>query len=740
MSGREQRATCVGVLTSGGDSPGMNAAVRAVVRTALHMGAAVYAVKNGYQGLVDGGDRIMACDWKSVTGTIHDGGTILGSARCQAFMTRNGRRSAALHLAERGIDRLVIVGGDGSLTGAQILHDEWPSLLEDLSETGSIDQETRDRYPTLHIAGLVGSIDNDMWGTDLTIGADTALHRIIEAVDAIYDTAVSHQRTFVVKVMGRRCGYLALMSALVTGADWKLIPENRHAADRWQQEMCEALSKGIEAGRRATIVILSEGVVDSRGNPIDVDDVKTALEESLGVEVRVTVLGHVQRGGKPSAFDRIQATLLGHDTTEKILSGHLPYNPCLCGLEGFKVVYSDLRQGLQKTHQVAEAIKSGRHGRARRLRGRFFQGAFRAVTILKSPEPGPNKRPGRSLRLAVIHSGAPAPGMNTAVRAAVRFGIARGHDMLAVHDGFSGLIQDRFQEMDWMSVNGWAVRGGALLGTTRMVPQEEGHFEAIAQHLSARRIDGLIVIGGLSGYLGGMDIWRRCRKADGSRMAVICMPATVSNNLPSTEVSVGADTALNNIVEAVDKIKQSAVAMRRCFLVEVAGRYCGYLALMSGLATGAERVYLHEETISLKEMKQTLNFLKKSFCQDRQLALIIRSERASTAYTTGFMATLFAEEGRDIFSVRQSQLGHLQLGGSPSPFDRILATRLADECIEFMDRLKEGEQTGCRYLGLKNGRVRLYDLDELDNLVDLRFQRPRSQWWLKYRHIAKILV
>ncbi len=739
MKGEESQTACIGVLTSGGDAPGMNAAVRAVVRTALHLGAGVFAVRDGYQGLVTGGDRIVRMERKSVTGIIQEGGTILGSARCQAFMSRPGRLKAAHHLLERGIDRLVVIGGDGSLSGAEALYREWPGLVEELADGGYIDKERAARHPLLHITGLVGSIDNDMHGTDLTIGADTALHRIIEAVDAIYDTAVAHQRTFVVKVMGRRCGYLALMSSLATGADWKLIPENRHPAGKWKQEMCDALKAGIEAGRRATIVILSEGVLDSRGKPIDVDDVREALEQGLGVEVRVTVLGHVQRGGNPSAFDRIQSSLLGYAAARKMIAGKLPYNPCLIGMKGEKIVYSDLGIELKKTRAVAEAIKAGHHGRARRLRGPFFQGAFRAITVLKSPEPRKPQHRGGSRRLAVIHSGAPAPGMNTAVRAAVRFGIARGHTMMAVQGGFDGLVQGHIRQIDWMGVNGWAVNGGANLGTGRAVPRQEEDFAAIEKNLSASGIDGLIVIGGLSGCRGALNIWKTCQKPDGGKLAVVCLPATVSNNLPGTEVSVGADTALNNIVEAVDKIKQSAVALRRCFLVEVAGRYCGYLALMSGLATGAERVYLHEEGFTLRDLQRDLDFLKRSFQQDRQLALLIRSERAHNAYDTAFMKTLFEAESEGIFSVRQSLLGHLQLGGSPSPFDRILATRLADECIKFMDR-QIGKDGQAGFLGLKNGRVKVYDLCDLDALVDEQYQRPRQQWWLKYRILNRFLV
>ena len=259
----------IGLLTSGGDAQGMNASVRSIVRSALNRAVEVYGIYEGYTGMVEGGERIRILSWDSVGGILHQGGTILGSSRCDAFRTRKGRRQAALNLILQGINHLIVIGGDGSLTGANIFRKEWPSLVEDLLKKELIDQTTAAKYPTLKIAGLVGSIDNDMHGTDMTIGADTALHRITEAIDAIASTAASHQRTFVIEVMGRNCGYLALMSALATGASWVLIPENPPTVDNWEERMCEILKAKRQAGRRDTIVVVSEGAIDKHGTPIN---------------------------------------------------------------------------------------------------------------------------------------------------------------------------------------------------------------------------------------------------------------------------------------------------------------------------------------------------------------------------------------------------------------------------------------------------------------------------------------
>ncbi len=235
------------VLTSGGDAPGMNAAVRAVVRTALYHGLDAYAIYEGYQGMVEGGDYIRKMAWDSVGGMQHRGGTIIGSARCAAFRERAGRLQAAYNLVTHGINALVVVGGDGSLTGANTFRQEWPSLLGDLVEQGKISGEMAQDHASLSIVGLVGSIDNDMFGTDMTIGADTALHRIAEAIDAISSTASSHQRAFVVEVMGRNSGYLALMmSAIATGADWVLILQSPPDVDDWEASMVEVLESGTQ--------------------------------------------------------------------------------------------------------------------------------------------------------------------------------------------------------------------------------------------------------------------------------------------------------------------------------------------------------------------------------------------------------------------------------------------------------------------------------------------------------------
>jgi 6-phosphofructokinase 1 len=729
----------IAVLTSGGDAQGMNAAVRAVVRTAIDQGAEVYAVYEGYQGLVEDGDYIRRMDWDSVGGILQSGGTIIGTARSEEFRTREGRRKAALNLVRLGIDGLIVIGGDGSLTGAHIFRGEWSGLLSELVQSGEISAETAAKHPNLLIVGMVGSIDNDFHGTEMTIGTDSALHRITEAVDAITSTAASHQRTFIVKVMGRNCGYLALFGAIATGADWVLIPEAPPDVDNWEEVMVERIKAGTKAGRRDHIIIMAEGARDRYGKYIGSSDVQRVLEESLGEEVRITVLGHVQRGGRPSAYDRILATQLGYDAVITILNAKPEDEPLLIGTKANRIIRLPLMECVEKTKAVADAIDNKEYEKAMDLRSTSFKDTFGTLKTMVRALPHPVEPNQKRFRIAVFNAGAPSPGMNTATRAAVRLGLDRGHIMLGVSNGFEGLAAGDVKEMNWTSVSGWASLGGSMLGTSRMVPKGKD-LHAIARTIEDNKIEAMLVIGGWNAYEAVFNMISDRTNFPAYNIPIVCLPASINNNLPGSEFSIGADTALNNIVDAVDKIKQSAVATRRCFVVEVMGHWCGYLALMSGLATGAERFYLPEDGITLSDLQGDVESLSRGFRGGKRLGLVIRNEDANPVYTTNFICSLFEEEGKDIFDVRPAILGHLQQGGDPSPFDRIQATRLARLCLEHLtDKCSRGNSDSA-FIGLQNGRIIFHDMRDFDRMADLKLQRPKEQWWLQLKGIANLMA
>ncbi len=725
----------IGVLTSGGDAPGMNAAVRAVVRGALGAGRTPYLVSEGFLGLTEGGSAIRAARSVDVGGILQRGGTVIGTARSEAFRTVEGRRRAAKHLLEHGIDALVVIGGDGSLTGASIFRSEWSSHLEALVDAGEVEGSLAATHPHLRLVGMVGSIDNDMFGTEMTIGADTALHRITEAIDSLRSTAASHQRSFVIEVMGRNCGYLALMAGLATGANWVFIPEHPPEVDDWRAALQRTVLAGRRIGRRQNLVVVAEGATDRDGRPITTDEVRAALEEGVGEDTRVTILGHVQRGGAPSAFDRNLATQCGFEAVQELLRQPPDAQPMLIGIRRNRIVASPLEEAVEQTHAVADHLERREYDEAMALRGGSFVEAYHTMRTLVRAQPSREPDGGRSLRLLVLHAGSPAPGMNTAVRAAVRIAMDGGHTVLAAHGGFRGLLDDDVSELGWMSVSGWVADGGAELGTTREIPAGD-QLRVLGERLRQHGVDGILMIGGYDGYAAAYRIHQAREEHPSLRLPIVCLPATINNDVPGTELSVGADTALNNIVSDVDKIKQSAVASRRVFIVEVMGRDCGYLALTSGMATGAERIYTPETGITLERLSHDVAELTDSFRHGQRVGLVIRGENADAVYSTPFLWALFEKEGGDLYDVRQAILGHVQQGGDPSPFDRIQATRLAGRCIGFLVEQARADAPDSAMSGLIEGQVTFTPLARFPDLMADDGRRPVHRPWRTLRGIV----
>ncbi|XP_035527133.1 ATP-dependent 6-phosphofructokinase, platelet type-like isoform X4 [Morone saxatilis] len=737
----------IGVLTSGGDAQGMNAAVRAVVRMGIYVGAKVYFIHEGYQGMVDGGDNIKEATWESVSSMLQVGGTVIGSARCKEFRTHEGRLKAAHNLVERGITNLCVIGGDGSLTGANLFREEWSGLLDELIQQGLINEEAARTNSVLHIVGMVGSIDNDFCGTDMTIGTDSALHRIIEVVDAIMTTAQSHQRTFVLEVMGRHCGYLALVSALACGADWVFFPE-MPPEDGWEDNMCQKLSESRSRGSRLNIIIVAEGAIDRQGQPISSDFVKDLVVRCLGFDTRVTILGHVQRGGTPSAFDRILASRMGVEAVLALLEASASTPACVVSLVGNQAVRLPLMECVQMTQEVQKAMDEKKFEEAVRLRGRSFENNLSTYRLL-SYRKADSELPNSSFNVAVLNVGAPAAGMNAAVRSAVRVGITEGHKMFAVNDGFEGFYKGQIKEIKWGDVGGWTGQGGSLLGTKRTLPGK--HLEKIAEQIRIHNISALLVIGGFEAYVGLLELSAARDKYNEFCVPMVMVPATVSNNIPGSDLSIGSDTALNAITDTCDRIKQSASGTkRRVFIIETMGGYCGYLATVGGLAAGADTVYIYEEPFDIRDLQANVEHLTQKMKTSIQRGLVLRNENCNENFTTDFVYQLYTEEGRGVFDCRKNILGHMQQGGAPSPFDRNFGTKVAAKAIQWITRtLKDSykggrvfansEDTAC-LLGMRRRAMVFQPVAQLRDETDFVHRIPKEQWWLKLRPLMKILA
>ncbi|EMP36946.1 6-phosphofructokinase, muscle type [Chelonia mydas] len=700
----------IAVLTSGGDAQGMNAAVRAVVRVGIFTGAKVYFVHEGYQGLVDGGDNIKEATWERVSMMLQLGGTVIGSARCQDFRTHEGRLKAARNLVKRGITNLCVIGGDGSLTGADTFRAEWSSLLGELVKTGGITAEEAKNSSHLNIVGMVGSIDNDFCGTDMTIGTDSALHRIMEIVDAITTTAQSHQRTFVLEVMGRHCGW----------------------------------TRG--RGSRLNIIIVAEGAINRQGKPITSEDIKNLVVKRVGYDTRVTILGHVQRGGTPSAFDRILGSRMGVEAVMALLEGTPDTPACVVSLSGNQAVRLPLMECVQVTKDVTTAMNEGRFEDAVNLRGRSFQNNWNVYKLLAHVRP-PSTKSGYNL--AVMNVGAPASGMNAAVRAAVRIGLIHGHKMLAVHDGFDGLAHGQVEEIGWGGVGGWTGLGGSKLGTKRTLPKK--YLEEISTTISNFNIHGLIIIGGFEAFTGSLELVEGRGKYEELCIPVCVIPATVSNNVPGSDFSIGADTALNTITMTCDRIKQSAAGTkRRVFIIETMGGYCGYLATMAGLASGADAAYIYEDPFTIRDLQVNVEHLCEKMKTTVKRGLVLRNEKCNENYTTDFIFNLYSEEGKGIFESRKNVLGHMQQGGTPTPFDRNFGTKMGAKSVAWLTgKIKEYSRHGRIFantadsaclLGMRRRNLVFQPLAELEEQTDFEHRLPKQQWWLKLRPILKILA
>ncbi|KAG8753277.1 6-phosphofructokinase, alpha subunit [Serendipita sp. 396] len=568
-----------------------------------------------------------------------EGGTIIGTARCAEFRTIEGRTAAVYNLIKEGINALVVCGGDGSLTGADTLRAEWPKLVADLRAQDRITEQQANAYQHLVIVGLVGSIDNDMAMTDLTIGAPTALHRICESMDNISSTASSHSRAFVIEVMGRHCGWLALMAGVSGGADFVFIPECPPTSDSWEDEMCTVISRHREAGKRKTIVIVAEGALDKNLNPIKPDKIKDILRERLKLDTRVTTLGHTQRGGRPCAWDRILPTLQGIEAVNALLESTPETPSYMIGIRENQMTRVPLVEAVKQTQAVAEAISRKDFATATQLRDPEFREAF---------------------------------------------------------DGFLTV---------------------SSLNPDYILPKEK-HYPQF-------------------------------------HIPMVHLPATLSNNVPVTEFSLGSDTSLNALVDACDAIKQSASASRnRVFIVETQGGMCGYIATMGALATGAVIVYTPEVGMNLHMLRSDVKFLQRRYELDErgkaEGRLVLKSEKSSSVFSLDVVTQIFKEEGGNLFDARSASLGHTLQGGIPSPMDRARASRLSLKCMAFIEehawalkakptKGRKADKNSAAVITITGSTVKFTPVLEMVEHADMKNRRGMNPWWANYKQLAEIL-
>jgi len=786
----------IAIMTSGKETSGMNAAIRALVRCGLTEKITPYIIFNGFKGLVKGGSSIKSAGWEDVRDLLPLGGTVLDSSDCSYIETHESRLQAAKNLYERGIKNLVIIGDNESFSYAVTLQNEWNDLINELINNNVIEEpEINIDQHILSVIALPATIDNDIAMTDLTLGTCTSLQRICEALDSLESTATSHQRCFIIKVVGKRCGWLALMAAIAVGADCAFIPERPPPLQKniditWEEEMCDILKTKREKGNRKNIIVVSEGATDKDLNPITASYIKEVIEKKLGIDTRITTLGHIQREGIPCAYDRFLATVQAAEIITDVLNAKEDEQMSnLIGVRNNTLIRIPLTQSVKLTTSISEALANKQFDIVMNLRDLDFKASYNAYiesTLFSSNSKKLDEE--NRLRIGIIHVGSPAGGMNAATRAAVRLCLNRGHTPVGIFNSFKGLVRGEVKPLAWQEVSGWTTIGGSKLGinhsqptpvlnskklynkTYKIDPSELIDIGLIAYHLQEQNIQGLLIIGGYEAYCSLYTLYEAKSIYPSLCIPMVQIAASVSNNIPGTDHSIGSDTALNTIVKACDHIKLSASAsQKRVFIVEVQGGNCGYLSTMGGLACGVTCTYGPENGITLNKLKNDIRHLRRRYKEaelkgiKNEGRIIIRNEfTSSSTYSTKVISAILNEEGKGLFDSRTAILGHLQQGGIPSPLDRIRAVRQAVECINWLEKktmenkrissykeyhkfnLKKNDFQGkldkeAYVIGIRGDKLEFTPIHELIKETNIDLRKSNHHWWMRYYPLIKIL-
>jgi len=677
----------VAILTSGGDAPGMNAAVRGAVRAALNKGWEVYAIKEGYRGLLTGGDSIFPLDWVDVSWNFREGGTFLGSARCpelkgEGSQAQELKEQALLNLRRLSISSLVIVGGDGSLTGGY-------SLFRMLQNKEYTNPKLRNMH--LSIVGIPGSIDNDIAYTDMSVGVDTTLNTIVECIDKLRDTATSHRRVIIVEVMGRLRGYLAVMGGLATGADRVFVREEKINQNELTKLLL-VLRKSFDCGQKAGIIIRSEGARFSTSFLKETIDVLLKPER----EVRETVLGHLQRGGNPTVFERTLATRMGVKAIELLEETHS--EPQLVGLHAKTLKPVSLSRSLTKikTPSFQEDLSPN------------TKSAFHLSRMLEYPPE--EKHP--ETTIALLTDGNNVSGMNMAIRAVARLALNRGIAVKGIKGGFQGFTRGLGStlNLEWSMLEMKSIlrRAGTLLGVSSSgFTMNTNGYDTIAQQVKQLRIDGLIVIGNKAAYHNSHKL------ASLINLPVVGIPADLNCNLPGTDWVIGMDSTLNDLLQGIDRAADAAHVKRKIFVITLNGDYCSCLVRLAALAGGAEQLIIEEnlsgtrgQNAFRKKVRQSVRELKKMFDMGKTFGTIVFSPNHPEETENSIQYIKQAADKAGItLDVTVIPL-ETSLGGIiPTAFDRILAKRLGEKAIDTVQKKIDARDYAFQTVGIKGKRI-----------------------------------
>ena len=741
----------IGVLTSGTDAQGVNAVIRSVVRTGLFLGCKVMFIKDGLKGLVE--NKIDEARWSETQGTESLGGTILGSQKCPEFKNYIPRRTAGLNLIKAGISNVIFIGGEGTLKAARSLFSDWGEIVKDLLGLNLITLEMAHQYKHLHVVCLIASVEHDVVGTDISIGTNTAVHRITEALDNIAVTHTSCNQAFVVEVLGSESGFLALVSGLAYHASMVFIPEWPAQGD-WVQELKNKMTTRC---KRGLLIIAASGAIDRQGKPIKVNDIANVLKE-LGMDTRITVLGHVQRGGLPSVFDRFNGIRIGADAVTCL--HQLPDDQsaiCAVGLRGTDIVTLDVDKVIDDTERVASCIRSLNFVDAVRLKGERFQRFLSAYNMTQTLKPAitlsiPGCEP-IIRKIGVVKLGQTSLGVCWTVKTLVNTCESKGFRVVGFRNGLEGVARDWALPLSSETVRDWTVTTAGRLGTSERSANAVG-LDRIEKGIAKHNLSGLVLIGEFPAYVSLHEMWEGMREHSGLCIPVMMIPVATNNNIPNTDFCIGADTATNEIVEYCSKLKRVAAGRgKTVFVVETLGSHSEYLTTMCGLCAGADVAYTRRTKLTLDKLLDDANMITEKIL-DREsplsMGFIIKSQNASDNYTLDIIQNIFNEEGRGIFNCNTASIGDVQMGSTPTPFDRVLAHCSGLEagcwmveqilgCVQKDRSVYTVQPTSKCVMCSCNGQLTPSPISELALETDFLHQLPKYMWWSQLTSLMRVL-
>ncbi|KAH9412799.1 hypothetical protein DERP_009781 [Dermatophagoides pteronyssinus] len=772
------RTSNIAVMTSGGDCQGMNSVLYGLLCRHLDQitksmnnnnkkldknngnnNLELYFIYNGFQGLIDGTSKtIVKANRKILQQFIYQAGTIINSSRCREFYQQDGRQKAAFNLLRLNIENLIVIGGDGSLTGANYLRREWSQYVREFIvqnqnnehiDTGKISLNSQ-----LNLIGIIGSIDNDFLGSEMTIGTDSALGRVIEAVDLLKTTAKSHSRAMVVEVMGRNCGYLAISAALCCCASYVFIPEYPHrSTEEWQRKLSTRITYERNNGQYYHIVIISEGACDNQGQPIRSIQVKDYLNKQCDIETRLIILGHLQRGGFTSAFDHLMSMATGFKAYDMIIeekdnvNGELTKTAMILTLENGQLNQRPLPGCIDEMVRLNRTVREHNWPKVMEFRGPNFINTWENYRNLMSPpsssslkisinsKPPPTTAPETSWAIIICSKNFPLPsGINGIIFALVRYGYAQDIQVFGYKNGLEGLLQNNFYQFQWMDVSGIvSLSGTQILGSQIRSPSYQSikindkNIEKIIENLQKNRIKSLCFIGDHQAYQHVRTL-NNYRKRFGYlqdlKFGYIPVSSVDSDDQNQNQNSndneivwskLGRDSMMNKVIRLIsDLIYSTEGTFNQLFLLRINLDMISSATFVSpelfAIATGAITVHHPHPSLTNEKSKTLIKNQKsdtnKSDDQSiRSKAIEIRDSILNTnenkfviihyplwSKIQSIYQTII-QPFQDRIRLNSIDMHLIQTPTQPSPFDRKLGVKLGMECARYFTNNNHDDTT-----------------------------------------------